>query len=190
MPTNRTRKIPGGARIGLAAAAAVVIVAAAGCGSGGSGASGPRVDSSTEAAPRDAATATAPGNQLVRYGGVQFEVPADWPVHDLAADPATCVRFDEHAVYLGPPSDSMRCPAGVFGHAEAVLVEPLASSPLAAEATVATDVNGLAAMSDPTAAIEQQVRAVFPDVGVAVTISFADRSQADSILASFRATQP
>ena len=30
----------------------------------------------------------------VTYLGYTFEVPAAWPVIDLAASPATCVRFD------------------------------------------------------------------------------------------------
>src|SRR5829696_87783 len=62
--------------------------------------------------------------QEVRYGGYEIEVPASWPVYDLAEDPSTCVRFDRHAVYLGRPSPDQRCPAHAVGRSEAVLVEP------------------------------------------------------------------
>ena len=70
----------------------------------------------------------ASGLRTVTYQGVQFDVPADWPVHDLAADPTTCVRFDVHAVYLGHPGADMDCPAGIIGRADAVLVEPTEGS--------------------------------------------------------------
>ena len=112
------------------------------------------------------------------------------PVHDLAADPTTCVRFDVHAVYLGAPGDAMRCPATVFGRADAVLVEPLSTSTVRTEAVSATEVNGLAAATDPNARVEQQVRAVFPDAGIAVTISFTDQGRADAILGSLRTLNP
>src|SRR5438270_11006548 len=39
--------------------------------------------------------------QQVSYLGLTFSVPADWPVVTLG--PTTCVRFDQHAVYLGTP---------------------------------------------------------------------------------------
>ena len=52
-------------------------------------------------------------------------MPASWPVYDLAADPATCVRFNRHAVYLGQPGARQRCPAHAVGRTEAILVAPL-----------------------------------------------------------------
>ena len=50
-------------------------------------------------------------------------MPARWPVYDLAAHPATCVRFNRHAVYLGSPSAEQRCPAHQIGRTDAILVE-------------------------------------------------------------------
>jgi hypothetical protein len=83
------------------------------------------VASSTSAAastgPRGAAT------KVVRYHGYRLVVPASWPVYNLAADPTACVRFNRHAVYLGPPSARQRCPAHAVGRTEAVLVAPLAA---------------------------------------------------------------
>ncbi|MGO9296709.1 MAG: hypothetical protein ACLP52_23010, partial [Streptosporangiaceae bacterium] len=37
----------------------------------------------------------------VSYRGYTFTVPRSWPVIDEAGHPGHCVRFDEHAVYLG-----------------------------------------------------------------------------------------
>jgi Rv2525c-like, glycoside hydrolase-like domain len=65
--------------------------------------------------------------KVVRYHGYRLLVPASWPVYDLAADPSVCVRFNRHAVYLGQPSSSQRCPAHAVGRTEAILVAPLAA---------------------------------------------------------------
>ena len=71
-----------------------------------------------------AAASADPAVKQVRFGGQQVEVPASWPVYDLAEDPSTCVRFDRHAVYLGHPSAEQRCPAHSVGRSEAILIEP------------------------------------------------------------------
>jgi hypothetical protein len=63
----------------------------------------------------------------LRYHGYRLVVPAAWPVFDLAANPAVCVRFNRHAVYLGHPSSREHCPAHAVGRTEAILVEPLAA---------------------------------------------------------------
>jgi len=75
--------------------------------------------------PAPAATA---GLKAVPYQGYTFYVPTTWPVIDLAANPATCVRFDLNAIYLGTPGAAENCPARVTGVTEAVLVEPAAST--------------------------------------------------------------
>ena len=63
------------------------------------------------------------GHKVVRYHGLSLRVPAHWPVYDLSAHPATCVRFNRHAVYLGSPSAGQRCPAHQIGRTDAILVE-------------------------------------------------------------------
>ncbi len=65
--------------------------------------------------------------RVVHYHGYRLVVPATWPVFNLASDPTACVRFNRHAVYLGQPSSSQRCPAHAAGRTEAILVEPLAA---------------------------------------------------------------
>ena len=74
-----------------------------------------------------AAAAAAPHTKVVRYHGYRLVVPVSWPVYDLAAEPAVCVRFNRHAVYLGQPSARQRCPAHAVGRTEAILVSPLAA---------------------------------------------------------------
>ena len=77
--------------------------------------------------------AKAEPTQLVSYHGYQAQVPASWPVYDLSKDPTRCVRFDQHAVYLGTPGADQRCPAHLVGRTEALLVQPLRSGSTAPE---------------------------------------------------------
>jgi hypothetical protein len=77
------------------------------------------------------AVARSPTRTL-RYRGYVLRVPAAWPVFNLARVPATCVRFDRHAVYLGTPSAGQRCPAHVAGRTDALLVRPVRAGTAAA----------------------------------------------------------
>ena len=125
---------------------------------------------------------------------MQFDVPADWPVHDLAADPATCVRFDVHAVYLGHPGADMACPSGLVGRADAVLVEPTADADrggrdaAGAAASLASTATGLEVQVLATAAQHcSEVAADLPSAGVSVTLTYLDSdATAQQILQSFR----
>jgi hypothetical protein len=96
-----------------------------------------------------ASAAPAPaGLRQIHYRGYQFEVPAAWPVIDLAANPHACVRFDRHAVYLGTPGADERCPARGAGRTtEAVLVQPGSSS--AAAAAVRDPVTNVVTVTAP-----------------------------------------
>jgi hypothetical protein len=71
-----------------------------------------------------AARGAAAPMRTVVYHGYTVTVPRSWPVYDLARDPAVCVRFDRHALYLGLPGDEERCPAQAAGRSEAILLEP------------------------------------------------------------------
>ena len=63
--------------------------------------------------------------RTISYRGYTVKVPAGWPVFRLSTRSRTCVRFDRHAVYLGTPSTSERCPTDPLGRTEAILVSPL-----------------------------------------------------------------
>lgn len=77
-------------------------------------------------APAQADTPT--GTRQVDYRGHRFTVPDSWPVVDLAENPSACVRFDQHAVYLGHPGADQDCPSRAVGRTEALLVEPDANA--------------------------------------------------------------
>jgi hypothetical protein len=180
-------------RIFSAAMAAAALLIAYGCGANSSDnsvRSGRHGASAVHAAD---GTVDANGVRTVSYHGVAFDVPAGWPVYDLAADPTTCVRFDQHAVYLGHPGADMFCPATVIGRADAVLVEPVdggSSSEMgAASAEVtATSVNGLQAQVADGGTVTNEVEALFPTAGVSATLTYQDSAgTAQQILQSFRA---
>ena len=124
---------------------------------------------------------------------MQFEVPGDWPVYDLAADPSTCVRFDVHAVYLGHPGEDMNCPAGLVGRADAVLVEPTegerhrGSQGGDAGDVAAATASGLEVQMATDSAAVSEVAADVPTAGVSVTITYNESdATAQQILQSLR----
>jgi hypothetical protein len=58
----------------------------------------------------------------ITYEGVQFRVPASWPVYYLNQDPNQCVRYDKNAVYVGTPGPAQDCPAGLIGRADTISI--------------------------------------------------------------------
>jgi hypothetical protein len=66
--------------------------------------------------------------KTVTYRGYSVSVPRSWPVFNLSRDPAACVRFNRHAVYLGVPGPDQHCPAHAAGRSEAILIEPIGAS--------------------------------------------------------------
>lgn len=62
--------------------------------------------------------------KTVRYLGYRFLVPRSWPVVDDTRSPKACVRFDRHAVYLGPVSGDESCPSRLLGTTESILIQP------------------------------------------------------------------
>jgi hypothetical protein len=188
-------------RILSAVVAVTAVVAAYGCGSSGSDTSvGTKAGDHRQAlVPADDST-TAGGVRTVTYRDVQFDVPADWPVYDLDADPTTCVRFDVNAVYLGHPGEDMSCPAGLVGRADAVLVEPTDDSAhtnqrqddaevgVASADVMASTSSGLEVQVAGDGAAASEVVASIPSAGLDVTLPYQDSdSTAQQILHSFRA---
>ncbi len=109
----------------------------------------------------------------VRYGAYRIRVPASWPVYDLGANPSRCVRFDRHAVYLGPPGADQRCPARAVGHTEAISIEPLHGGTAHAEQpnTIRPARGGVAPSAFPPASAAE-VQLAVPSAGVLVNASW------------------
>src|SRR5579859_2616548 len=62
--------------------------------------------------------------KTVRYRGYSFRVPRSWPVVDDRKQSRGCVRFDEHAVYLGAVRADQFCPSWLLGTTESILIQP------------------------------------------------------------------
>ncbi|HEY3752318.1 MAG TPA: glycoside hydrolase domain-containing protein, partial [Pseudonocardiaceae bacterium] len=109
-----------------------------------------------------AVASSTPDVQHVSYLGLNFTVPASWTVTNLTAGSTTCVRYDQHVVYLGTPGTTENCPANLIGRTEALLVQPTtASGTTAIDDTVSAQIN----MTTPTASIT----ATYGDDKAAVT---------------------
>ncbi|PZG90434.1 hypothetical protein C1I97_30505 [Streptomyces sp. NTH33] len=119
--------------------------------------------------PAAARTASDDATRTVGYRGHTFTVPADWQVVDLGKDPAACVRFDRHAVYLGEPGERQDCPARATGRTEALWVQPAAAT----KASVTED------------RTSRVFRATAANEGIAVTAPYGeDRATIQRVLGS------
>jgi Domain of unknown function (DUF1906) len=89
---------------------------------------GVAVSAGAGASPASAGTAAAAsrpaGLKQLAYRGYTFEIPTSWAVIREAQHPDSCVRFDEHVVYLGSPGSNQSCPSWLFGTTEALVIEP------------------------------------------------------------------
>jgi hypothetical protein len=120
-----------------------------------------------------AATASAAASKVVRYRGYGIVVPGSWPVYDLGSHPGVCVRFNRHAVYLGRPSSSQRCPAHAVGRTEAILVEPLAARGAGARAEAGRPLSPVSNAAQPPQG--SSARLLDPSAGVLVTATWDRR---------------
>ncbi|GAA1882845.1 glycoside hydrolase domain-containing protein [Actinomadura bangladeshensis] len=117
-------------------------------------------------APRPAAALAAEsGPRVVEYRGLRVPVPAGWRVHRLDADPARCVRYDRHAVYLGRPGPQPDCPARVVGRTEALHIEPAENG--RGSRTVVHAARLATLKIAPNA--EHETRLTLPEAGVTIT---------------------
>ncbi|GAB2861301.1 hypothetical protein GCM10022221_71360 [Actinocorallia aurea] len=121
----------------------------------------------------------------VEYGGLRIAVPRGWPVYRLDGDPRRCVRFDEHAVYLGVPSGEPDCPARVVGRTEAIHVTALPAAerkaPDAGRRAARTSLSTLKVAE----AVDRQTTVDLPQAGVRVTgVYGADRALLERTLRS------
>lgn len=109
----------------------------------------------------------------VTFDGISLQVPAAWPVFNLARHPATCPRLDRHAVYLGTPGPDPACPAGLLGKTEAVAVLPLnQASPDRLAAGRPATIGGHPALTNSDAAITHTIIDILPSAGVEVSLSY------------------
>jgi len=138
--------------------------------------------------PASAASSSA-ANKTIDYHGYEIQVPASWPVYDLAADPARCVLFDQHAVYLGTPGVDQQCPPRAYGRTEALLIQPAPATAPPGAVELGADT---AAYSSPLTTAQSTLHTVefiAPGPGVQVTATYGSgQAQIRTILEGARMT--
>jgi hypothetical protein len=140
--------------------------------------------------PAHAAGPPGHAGTTVVYRGLRITVPPGWPVYHLGPGSTECVRFDRHAVYLGPSGRDPLCPAHAVGRTEALHVEPLTGQ-TAGFADDLLDATGhrsrLAGMPALTVrdTATHEVHAAVPGAGVLVTGAYGtDPGELDHLLAA------
>ncbi|WP_344837678.1 glycoside hydrolase domain-containing protein [Actinocorallia longicatena] len=118
-----------------------------------------------------AASARVHERPTVTYGGLELPVPAGWRVYDLAAEPTRCVRFDEHAIYVGVPRGEQDCPARIVGRTEAVQLTPIASDGGRRRAAARRRLSSLRIEDGPSG----EARIDLPEAGVRITGVYGER---------------
>ncbi|TYK48136.1 glycoside hydrolase domain-containing protein [Actinomadura decatromicini] len=118
---------------------------------------------------RSASGRTAAAPRVVRYRGLRVPVPAGWQVHDLDRDPARCVRYDRHALYLGLPGPQPDCPARIVGRTEAVHIQP--ADRAAGDGRLTGTVVHARQLATLTLArsVDHEARLALPEAGVTIT---------------------
>jgi hypothetical protein len=89
-------------------------------------------------------------------------------VYRLDRDPSRCVRYDQHAVYLGQPGANQQCPAHLVGRTATISIQAAASTPEPA--------SGMASPVGIGAAI-----GTLPQVGGSVTRDDQDQEMGTSL---------
>jgi hypothetical protein len=135
------------------------------------------------AVPTASAASSSATYQTVNYHGYEIQIPASWPVYNLAADPSRCVLFNQHAVYLGTPGADQQCPTRAYGRTEAVLVQPEQTSIPAGTAELGSDTASFSAPLNATETTGHTVQFTAPGPGVQVTATYgSDETQIRTIL--------
>ena len=128
-----------------------------------------------------------PGMQFVATQGVRLQVPAGWPVYDLATATKRCVLANANAAYLGHQAKNAVCPADASGRTETVQIEPLdtTSQTRAVAATKPATINGITVRTDPASITARALTVIVPDRSALITITYRnDPSLANRILQS------
>jgi len=136
---------------------------------------------------------TAAGLQQVRFGGYTFRVPASWPVYRLDRDPTRCVRYDQHAVYLGRPGADQQCPAHLVGRTTTISVQAAPAGAAPAPVFAGPRIGSLPQDAGPVLgdSASAEVAAALPGSSLTITGTYAGNPrQVLSIIRSVRRGGP
>ncbi|MEU6479944.1 glycoside hydrolase domain-containing protein [Streptomyces sp. NPDC047017] len=133
-----------------------------------------------------ASASAAESATTVAYHGLTLQVPAHWTVVDLAADPHTCVRMDQHTVYLGHPGTEQNCPTHVIAEkTEAIVLETFAGAGPRYDIPQVDVPAGSSAPKTLPATDSREARLAFEGAGVYLTASHgASQAAIDQLLST------
>ncbi|GAB3983201.1 hypothetical protein GCM10029978_089180 [Actinoallomurus acanthiterrae] len=118
----------------------------------------------------------------VHYQGLRIPVPAGWEIHRLGRGSTDCLRFDRHALYLGPAGENQRCPAHAVGRTTTVHVEPLTEQTSALVKSLMAGSGGERTGRPPGLRVKDpaahEIRIAIPEAGALITGSYG-RSEED-----------
>ena len=122
------------------------------------------------------------------FDGVSLQVPASWPVVNLAHHRSVCPRLDVHALYLGTPGPDPVCSAALHGKTEAVQVQRAnPQSPDARAAGTRAVIGGQAARTNADSAVTRTIIDIIPAADIEISLSYGShRALARRIQASIR----
>src|SRR5450755_3126311 len=105
----------------------------------------------------------------VTFDGVSLQVPASWPVVNLAHHRSVCPRLDVHALYLGTPGPDPVCSAALHGKTEAVQVQRAnPQSPDARAAGTRAVIGGQAARTNADSAVTRTIIDINPAADIEI----------------------
>ncbi|WP_078490039.1 glycoside hydrolase domain-containing protein [Streptomyces sp. SPB78] len=133
-------------------------------------------------------TDASPDVAQVTYRGYTVDVPESWPIVRLEEEAGTCVRFDEHVVYLGHPSAQQNCPAHLVEEKQdALLVEPVEGAGVQDPAAVIRSQAGSDITDEQLTNGNQQAQVSVAEAGLMITATYAgDPSVVGGVLRSAR----
>ncbi|WP_345431543.1 DUF1906 domain-containing protein [Actinoallomurus vinaceus] len=117
----------------------------------------------------------------VHYQGLRIPVPAGWEIHRLGPGSTDCLRFDRHALYLGPAGGNQRCPAHAVGRTTALHVEPLTEQTSALVKGLLAGSGGERTGRPPGLRVKDpaahEIRIAVPEAGALITGSYGPREE-------------
>jgi hypothetical protein len=131
----------------------------------------------------------------VHYQGLRIPVPAGLEVHRLGHGSTDCLRFDRHALYLGPAGANQRCPAHAVGRTTALHVEPLTEQASALAKSLLAGNGGERAGRPPGLRVKDsaahEIRIAIPEAGALITGSYGpSEEELERILARITVDPP
>ncbi|GHG73625.1 hypothetical protein GCM10018779_49950 [Streptomyces griseocarneus] len=110
---------------------------------------------------------------------MKLQIPSDWKVVDLDKQPDTCVRLDQHTLYLGHPGADQKCPAHrVAPKTDSLVVEPVSGAAPRADIPTVKVAAGTSVPDTLPSVESREVRVAFEGAGLYATAAYGGTTAA------------